>query len=96
MGNIYKGQTKLVIKISIGIDLQGVEAKIHYKKPSGVEGSWPASIVNEKAGIISYSIQSTSDLDESGDWYIWPKITTSDGKLAPGKSVLVKVLEEGR
>lgn len=95
MGNIYKGQTKLIIKISIGIDLQGLTAKIHYKKPSGEEGLWPASIVNEKTGIISYSIQSASDLDESGDWHIWPKVTTSDGKTAPGKSILVKVLEEG-
>ena len=86
MGKIYQNQTKLVVTATVGQDITGAtETLIKYKKPSGVEGSFAATIDDATTGVIKFSTFLTATLDEVGDWIFWASITFSDGKKADGE-----------
>jgi len=96
MGKIYKGQSALTIRLTVGQDItDATPVVIKYRKPSGVEGSWTASIITAATGVISYTMADTAQLNEVGLWTFWAHITFSDGKVAPGEPVKKWVYNEG-
>lgn len=96
MGKIYKGQDALTIRLTTGQDItDATPVLIKYRKPSGVEGSWTASITTALTGVISYTMADTNQLDEVGLWTFWAHITFSDGKVAAGEPVEKWVYNEG-
>lgn len=95
MGKIYKGQTALTIILTCGADITGATAKIGYKKPSGITGTWDATITDAINGVIQYEIQSANDIDESGRWTFWAEITFAAGTWLPGEAVTKFIYEKG-
>lgn len=96
MGKIYKGQTKLVINVTVGQDITGATTtQIKYKKPSNTLGYFDATIIDSTNGIIKYSIQDSSDLGEVGTWLFWAYIVFSDGSTAYGEVNKQTVSKEG-
>lgn len=97
MGRIHKGQTKLRITLTCGENITGATpCLIKYKKPSGAQGYWTATISNAATGVIYYDVQQTSELDEEGAWTVWAHITFEDGKVAAGDPVKMAVYTEGK
>ena len=71
MGKVYNGQDALKIRLTCSQDITGATVKkIKYKKPSGTEGSWDATVEDEVNGIIYYNFQA-NDIDETGNWTFW-------------------------
>ena len=95
MGKIFKNQTALQIQLTVGQSITGSTAVVNYKKPSGSTGSWEAVIDDGDDGIISYTISSSEDLDESGGWRFWAGITYPDGTYVPGETAYEFVYDEG-
>jgi len=95
MGKVYKNQTALSIILTCGADITGAVAKIAYKKPSGVEGMWAATIIDAANGIIQYDIQSADDIGESGIWTFWADITFNTGKWLPGEATRTVIYNKG-
>ena len=96
MGRIYKGQSALTIRLTVGQDITSANpVLVKYKKPSGVEGSWTASIADATEGTISYTMADTDQIDEIGLWTFWAHVTFADGKVAPGEPVEKWVYDEG-
>ena len=94
---IYVGQTALTLQLDTGIDLStAVSAIMKYVKPDKTEGEW-VSVIDSPAtaGIISYDIQSATDLDQSGTWKRWAYITFTGSKVAPGDCITFEVFDEG-
>ncbi len=91
---IYSGQTELRIRLTTGVSISGATCQVKYKKPSGQEGAWDATIEDAAAGIIYYNVTS-GDIDESGTWRFWAGVTWGDGDFAPGEGMSVKIFEEG-
>jgi len=97
MGRIHIGQTRLRISLTCNSDLSNAETVlIKFKKPTGVQGSWVASISNATTGIIYYDVANETDLDMEGAWTIWAHITYDDGTVAAGDPVKMAVYTEGR
>jgi len=97
MGTIFKGQTKLQIKLTVEQDITGaVQTLIRYKKPSGARGEWTANIVNPATGILDFEPASAATLDETGQWTLWAFVQFSDGRTAAGEPVTMQVNGEGR
>lgn len=98
---IYKNQSALRIRVTIGVDITGAQQKlIKYQKPSGETGSWPATVESADQGIIYHDIPAAAEgqdeiIDETGVWKIWPWIRFADGRAAPGSPIEMKVLDEG-
>lgn len=96
MSDIFKGQTRLTIKLYCQAAIPNVDtALIKYLKPTGIAGSFPATVEDADAGIISYDVADANDIDEFGTWKFWPHITFTDTKVIIGKSAEQMVLEEG-
>lgn len=71
---IYKNQSLLTLRLNAGIDVSGAsEAKILYRKPTGVTGEWTATV---STTYVVYDVQ-TADLDVAGKWSIQSKVTIS-------------------
>jgi len=49
---IYSGQTELQIRLTTGVTITGAACQVKYRKPSGKEGAWDATIEDATAGII--------------------------------------------
>ena len=84
MGKIFKGQTKLRIKVDLDLDatddIAGADPVIlKYIKPDGTEGSFPAVIEEAYKGLIYYDIVSVSNINQVGKWTLWGYITFSSG-----------------
>lgn len=93
MGQIFINQTKLRIRLILGVDVTGASTiHIQYRKPDGVTGAWDASIESATDGIMYYDIQS-GDLDEAGIWTFWGYIVFASRGMARGEPVLVTVYE---
>jgi hypothetical protein len=96
MSKIYVGQTALIFRDTTGINLSSaLETKMKYRKPDRTEGAFPATIVDVAGGVIEYSVQSASDLDQPGVWVRWAHVTFNDGSVAPGEPIEFKVYREG-
>ena len=96
MGKIYQGQASLTMKVYTGCVLSGAEETlIKYRKPDGLEGSFPAGVLDETEGILGYDVQA-GDLDLVGWWRLWAWVGFPGGKSAPGDVVKVFVHKEGK
>jgi hypothetical protein len=96
MGRIFKGQSALTIRLTVGQDITGATSlKIKYKKPSGLEGEWTAVEVDATEGTIGYTMADGDQLNEVGKWIFWAYVTFSDGKAAPGEPVEKWIYPEG-
>jgi hypothetical protein len=90
----YVGQTWLRIELTTGVNLTGATSPlIKYKKPSGTNGQFVASIDDAVNGVLSYEFTS-GDLDEAGTWTFWAHVTIG-GLSAPGEPVEVEICYEG-
>lgn len=95
MGKIYVGQTALKIELETETDLTGATAQlIKYKKPDGSTGSFIASIVDTKGGIIEYDVGDTADLNQAGEWTFWAHLTFGTG-VVPGEPITIEIFNEG-
>jgi hypothetical protein len=94
---IFKNQTALDLTLDTTIDLTtATDVWMKYKKPDGTIGIWDATIDDPVTdGIIRYIIQSSSDLDQLGEWTRWAYIEINSTKYAPGDSVTFEVYKEG-
>lgn len=94
-GAVFKNQTRLTIEIIVGEMINGVaSAQIAYIKSTGATGSFTATIDEENQKVY-YLIQSELDVDVSGDWRFWAKLTYNDGKKIASSAVVVPIYEEG-
>lgn len=97
MGKIYKGQTKLTIRLETEHDLTNAKTVlIKYTKPSGRHGEWTATVDNVTVGTISYNPTTSDILNESGMWKIWSHVTFTDDLFAPGEPVNMPIYPEGK
>ena len=65
----HKGDVGRKLRLNAGENITTASlAQISYKKPSGVTGTWAATI--EDLTYASYTTISTNDLDETGNWEI--------------------------
>lgn len=95
--DIYIGQTKLEIILNTSLNLTGVSgALIKYRKPSGEEGQWVASVTNFTKGTIMYVVQNENDIDETGLWVLWSHVTYPDTTVVIGKPTEIFVKNEGQ
>lgn len=94
---IYKNQTALVLRFDTGIDLSTASAAvIKYIKPDGTAGQFSAVLDSPTTdGTISYTVASSTDLDQSGYWKMWAYVTFGGTTYAPGSVEKVLVREEG-
>ena len=107
--SIYVNQSKLRQILILNVDLTtATTAWIKYKKPAGTVGHWVATVLTTNMtiivngvsivltpsmGVIYYDVIST-EIDEAGNWTLWPFITFSDTRSAPGASTTMLVLAE--
>lgn len=93
--NIYKDQTSLQIKLNINEDLSvATRVLIKYRKPNGLEGWYPATILDEAKGIVVYDV--ICGLNDVGFWTTWAYVYYNDGTVAPGDPVQFGVYQEGK
>lgn len=96
MGKIYKGQTKLTIKVNLGVDISGATSTLlKYEKPDGNSGNFIATILSATTGDIQYIPASINDLDVVGEWVMWGYVVFSDGKIASGEPFKLIINKEG-
>lgn len=96
MGQIYAGQTQLIITLSIGSDITGwSSALIKYRKPDGTEGSFIGSIDTGNQEI-TYTVTADTDIDQVGEWTFWAKGTYSGGNIIVGESKPLHVFLESQ
>lgn len=97
LNDIYIGQTRLDILVNTYFDLTGAStALIKYRKPSGTAGQWTATIEDTAKGILKYTIQNSTTIDEAGTWVIWSHVTYPDTTILIGKPTDVLVKNEGQ
>lgn len=95
MGKIYVGQTALIFEVTLNSDVTGSTCLVKYKKPNGIVGEFPATIINATTGVIRASPTSVDDLDVAGLWTFWGHVTFSDGSVAAGEPVQEQIYDEG-
>lgn len=96
MGKIFKNQTALKLIANVKQDVTGALAtKIKYKKPDTSLGSFNASVTNASSGTLQYSVTSSGDIDQAGEWRFWGHVTFSDSNYAAGEVFKKDVYEEG-
>lgn len=66
MGDVFKTQSLLSIVIETGYPSLGAASlkQIHYTKPSGTPGVWPATVSGTQ---LTYTV-TNGDIDEVGTW----------------------------
>lgn len=95
MSRLYNGQTSLRIQLTTGVDITGATVtRIKYEKPSDTTGYWDATVSDNTTGVIYYDV-TAGDIDETGNWKFWAYITFSDGRSAPGESIIEYFYTEG-
>lgn len=99
ISRIFVGQSALRFEADTGLDsgqLTGAQALlIKYSKPDGSTGSWTATEDSEEVGVIYYDVINTSELDQAGSWLMWAHVTFSDGRVAQGRVIRVRIYTEG-
>lgn len=90
---IYVGDNPLV-KLDCVSDITGASGTlIKYRKPSGIENEWAATITNDtETGLGRYLTYQTivTDLDESGDWRFQAFLTVS-GWIGRGETAIKRI-----
>jgi len=77
-GRIHVGDVGTKITLDLETDLTlATAALIKYRKPSGAEGQWTATVTETTK--LSYTLQE-GDLDEVGLWEIQPYVELPDWK----------------
>jgi hypothetical protein len=95
-GQIYKNQTKLRIRCECGDILGAASALVGFKDPDGLFGSWTGVIEDmTPTGHVYKDITATGQLNVSGEWRFWPIVTFSDGGVAPGKAIRLRIYDQG-
>lgn len=100
---VYLHQTKLRLLLESGHDLTSAESvNICYRKPSGSEGSWVATVLDVAKGSVCYDVSPPTllepdvyTIDEVGTWTVWIKIKFTDGRVLPGDPLSMVVYKEG-
>jgi hypothetical protein len=104
---IFLNQTKLRITMVLydkesvsAVDLtDATEVKVAYRKPSGLTGTWSASILNALSGTIYHDVVKLAPADEEinelGNWLMWAKVKFSDSRELPSLAIKVRVVAEG-
>jgi len=96
MVDIFVGQSALRFQLTCGCEIFGTtSASIQFTRPNGTAGEWSASILNGTKGIIYHDVQSSSEIDVSGEWTLWSKVTFADGRIGYGQPVKQKVYTVG-
>lgn len=95
MGKIYKGQTKLIIKVDLKANITDATVLLKYKKPDGNTGQFNTTILDTDNGIVQYQIASPTELDQAGRWNMWAYVTYGDSRVAAGEPFDFKVYNEG-
>ena len=95
MSTIFVNQSKLRLQLTTGVDItDATSLLIKYKKPDGTAGSWTATSSDDDTGVIYYDF-TDGELSASGVWTFWAYITFSDGRVAPGEKLTIRVKTEG-
>lgn len=98
MGKIYKNQTAIKFIADTDIDLTlSTNKKIKFIKPESLAtGSWIATGEgNPTGGLISYTVNYATTIDEAGEWKLWSWVEFNDGRSAPGEAYNQMIFEEG-
>jgi hypothetical protein len=96
MSKIYVGQTKLKLTLEVGVDITGHSTnQIRFERPDGTRGHFVAVVDQVNPGIISYTVQNQSDLNQAGRWIFWAQITYADTKVSIGRPALININREG-
>lgn len=106
MGVIFYNQKAAALIGVTGVDFDSVapvSMAIKYKKPSGAEGFWVASVYEDgenpendrQQGKIIVEFNDSQYFDELGWWTLWSHITLEDGRQAPGLKFRYWVKTEG-
>ena len=93
----YIHQTQLRFRLSCGDITGATAAVIAFKRPDGTTGNWGSGVIEtpkSPAGHVYIDLSSTGQLNQAGEWKIWPRLTFG-AKSAPGKADLVIVRTEG-
>lgn len=92
MAEYYKGQNAVRIELDCETDLSAItNAYIYYRKPSGTESYWTATVSNATEGIIYYDMLSGESFDEAGTGMA--KIVYADARIGYGTTVTQYVSE---
>jgi len=96
VGNkLYEHQTKLRLRFDCGDITGALNARVHYKKPDGSEGSFTGTIEDTTpTGHVYFDLSATGQFGEAGEWRFWPKIGFTSGS-APGEAIRLKIYSEG-
>jgi hypothetical protein len=98
MGKTFKNQTKLSITLQTDESFVGVtvaSARIHYKKPDGTLGFFPATVVDAATGTLRYAIASSTDIDQSNTWVFWARVVDDQGLVYIGEPMEYTFYNEG-
>ena len=91
------GATDQVITVNVDKDITGYStALIKYIKPNKTTGQFTATVTSAVNGVLSYPIQSASNIDIAGDWVFWAHITYSNGKIGIGEPFIVTAKNQGQ
>lgn len=94
--SIFKNQSYLRIQLSTGVNITGAsDTKIYYRKPDDTVDSVAAQVLTANPGVIYYDlIEDDPLLDQTGNWRFWAWIEFSDGRVARGDDVAVRVFDD--
>lgn len=97
MSKIYKNQSSLRLILDTDEDIStATTLQIKYSKPSGTSGTLTATISGTTAMYYDFTnTAGVSELNESGLWRFWSKVTFSDGRIGYGEPVNIMVYDEG-
>jgi hypothetical protein len=97
MAHIHVGQTAVRLEFTIGLDISGASSTtIRYIKPNTVLGEFPATIQDPTNGVVYYDVESTGDLDDTGQWRFWVHINLQDGTELDSDPTFINVYEPGK
>lgn len=87
------GEVGVKIVLDTGIDLTTATGQtITYRKPNGVEDSFPAAVESPATdGKISYTTTAADDLDVAGIWIFQAEVTFGAAPLLVGEASAVRV-----
>ena len=84
---------EITCTVSVGSMETATTASIAYLKPNGDRGLLPGAL--STAGVVSYSAL-PSEIDNAGTWRLQPIVTFASGKILPGETVEMPILERFR
>lgn len=83
MSDAYYTGTAILVKLDTKHDMSSAtNPEIHWKKPDGTAGEWPATINGD---FLEYNT-TTSDIDVKGTW-AFQAVATVAGNIVKGKIV---------